>query len=69
LTAAIAVVIDGGSGGLELTASMVALSTVAAVDGGGEDGIFITKSHNDDCHPCSPSDKDRTAGWRVEGKP
>ncbi len=44
-TAAIVVVIDGGGSRIEPTAPMAALSTVAAVDGGGKDGAFITASH------------------------
>jgi hypothetical protein len=67
--AAIAVVIDGGSSGIKPTALMAASLTVAAVDGGGNDGIFTTNSYNNDRHPhhhqpCSrlPSDKDLTAG-------
>jgi hypothetical protein len=67
--AAIAVVIDGGGSGIEPTAPMVALSTVAAVDGSGNDGVFTTTSYNNDCHPCPhcprpcpPLDKDWMAG-------
>ncbi len=59
------VVVDGGGSEIKPTAPMVVSPTVAAVDGGGKDGVFITNSHNDDYHPCSPSDKDWTAGWRV----
>ncbi len=40
------VVVDGGGGGIELMAQMAVLSTVAAVDGGGNDGVFITASHD-----------------------
>ncbi len=69
MTAAMAVVVDGGGGGIEQTALMAALSMVVAVDGSREDGDFTTNSHDDDRHPHSPSDKDWTAGWRVEGTP
>jgi hypothetical protein len=63
--AAIAVVVDGGSGGIEPTAPMTVLLMVAAVDGGAEDGIFTTNSPIDDRHPRSPSEENHTAGWRV----
>jgi hypothetical protein len=72
LTSAIAVVINGGSSGIELMAPIAALPTVAAVDGGSNDGVFTTASHDDDRHPCPhcpcpcpPLDKDQTAQWRV----
>jgi hypothetical protein len=47
-----------------------ASSTVATVDGGGDNGIFTTASHDDYRHPhphcpCPPLDKNWTAGWRV----
>ncbi len=65
---AIAVVIDNDGGGIEPMVPMVAslmVATVAAVDGGAEDGVFTTNSHNDDRHPCSPSNKNWTVGWRA----
>jgi hypothetical protein len=69
---AIAVVVDGGGSGIESMAPMVALSMVAVVDGGGNNGIFTTASQDDDRHPhpygpcpCPPLDKDQRAGWRV----
>ncbi len=72
LPAAIAVIVDGGSGGIELAALMAVSSTVAVVDGGGNNGVFTNASHDDDRHPrphrpspCSPLDKDWTAGWRA----
>jgi hypothetical protein len=40
--AAITVVVDDGSSGIELTAPMTMSSTVAAVDGSGNNGIFTT---------------------------
>jgi hypothetical protein len=52
LMAAIAVVVDDGSGGIEPTAPMAASSTVAAVDGGSNDGVFTDASHDNNCHPC-----------------
>jgi hypothetical protein len=70
LLAEIAVVVNGGGSGIELMALMAALSMVAAVDGGGNDGVFTTPSYNDDHHPCPhgpcpcpPLGKDRTAVW------
>jgi hypothetical protein len=65
--AAIAVVVDSGGGGIELAAPIVALSTVAAIDGGGNDGVFTNASHGNNRHPCPhcpcpPSDEDWTAG-------
>ncbi len=75
LMAAIAVVINGGGGRIELTAPMAALLMVAGVDGSGNDGVFTTASHKDDCHPlphhphpppCPPLDKDDGG---VEGTP
>ncbi len=65
-TVAIAVVVDGSNHGIEPTALMAALSTVAAVDGGGNDGIFTTTSYNHDCS--LPSLGQGSAG-RVEGAP
>jgi hypothetical protein len=69
---AIAVVVNGSIGGIEPTAPMAVLSMVAAVDGGGNDGIFTTPSHDKDhhiclhCHlPCPPLDEDWTVGWRA----
>ncbi len=69
---AIAVIVDGSSCGTEPTVPMAALLTVAVVDGGGNNGVFITASHNDNRHPCPhcpcpcpPSDKDWTAEWRA----
>jgi hypothetical protein len=68
-TAAIAVIVDGGSSGIEPLAPMAALLTVAAVDGDGNDGIFTKASHDNNRHPCPhhpcphpPWDKDWTAG-------
>ena len=65
---AIAVVINGSGGGIELTAPMVASLMVAAVDGGSDDGIFPTASHKDNRHhpphrprPCPPLDEDQMA--------
>ncbi len=46
LMAAIAVVVNGGGGGIELTAPMAASSTVAAIDGGGDNGVFTNACHN-----------------------
>jgi hypothetical protein len=70
LTAAIAVVVDGGGSEIEPTALMAAFSTVAAVDGGGNDGVFTDTSHDNDRHPClhrpcPSSDKDQMARWRA----
>ncbi len=48
---AIAVVIDGGSSGIEPMAPMAASST-AVVDGGSDNGAFTTASHKDDRHLC-----------------
>ncbi len=71
-TAAIAVVVDGGNGGIELMAPMAARSTVAAVDGVSNNGVFITISSNNNRHPhphcpcpcpCPPLDKNWMAGW------
>jgi hypothetical protein len=42
LTAAIGVVANGGGSGIEPTAPMMASSTVVAINGSGNDGIFIT---------------------------
>jgi hypothetical protein len=49
---------------------MTVSSTVEVVDGGGNDGVFTTTSHDDDRHPrphrpCPLSDEDWMAGWRV----
>jgi hypothetical protein len=74
--AAIAVVVDNGSGEIEPTAPIVASSTVAAVCGSSNDGAFTTASHDNNRHsyphyprpcprPCPPLDKDWMAGWRV----
>jgi hypothetical protein len=38
--AGIAVVVDGGGGGIEPTAPMAASFSVEAFDGGGKDGVF-----------------------------
>jgi hypothetical protein len=46
LMASIAVIVDGSSDGIELMAPMAASSTVAAVDGGSDNGIFTTPSHD-----------------------
>jgi hypothetical protein len=69
---AIAVIINSGGGGVEPTAPMAATLMVAAVDSGGNNGIFITASHDNDRHPhsnhpcpCPPSDKDWMVGWRA----
>ncbi len=69
---AIAVVVDGGGGGIEPTALMVVSLTMAVVDGGSNNGVFTTTSYNKDYHPCPhrpclcpPLDKDQMAGWRV----
>jgi hypothetical protein len=43
--AAIVVVVDGSNGGIEPMAPMAALSTVAAVDGGGNNGVSTTTSY------------------------
>jgi hypothetical protein len=48
---AIAVVVDGAGGGIELMVPMAASSAVAAVDGGGNDGVFTDASHDNDRHP------------------
>ncbi len=67
--AAIAVVVNGGNNGIDLTALMAALLTVTAVDGGGNNGIFTTRYFDSDRRPCrhcpcprSLLDNDRTAG-------
>ncbi len=72
LMAAIAVVVDGSNNGMEPTAPMAALSTVAVVDGGGNKGIFTTTLYSNDPHPCPHCpcsrpllDKDWAAGWRA----
>jgi hypothetical protein len=69
--AAIGVVVDGGSSGIEQMVPMTASSTVVAVDGSGGDGIFTTIYYEDNQHPrphCPhphpPFDKEGTAGWR-----
>jgi hypothetical protein len=66
----IAVVVDSGGGGIEPTAPMAALSTVVAVNGSGDNGVFTNASHNKDRHlcphhprPCPPLDKEWMAGW------
>jgi hypothetical protein len=38
--AAIAVIVDGSGSGIELIAPIAASSTVAAVDGSGDNGVF-----------------------------
>ncbi len=60
-----AVIVDGGSSRIELTVPMAASLTVAAVDGGGNYGVFTTVSHDNYRHshphpscPCPLSDKD-----------
>jgi hypothetical protein len=70
--AAMAVVVNDGSGGIELAAPMAALSTVAAVNDSSDDGIFTTTSYNNNKHPCPhyphpclPLDKEGTVGWRA----
>jgi hypothetical protein len=50
--AAMAVNIDGSNDGIEPTAPMAASLTVAAVDSGGNNGIFTTSYYNNDRHPC-----------------
>jgi hypothetical protein len=50
--AAIAVVVNGGGSGIQPMAPMAAWLTVAAVDGGGDDGIFTNASHDNNHHPC-----------------
>jgi hypothetical protein len=45
--AAIAVVVAGGGSGIEPTAPMAVSSTVAAVDGSGDNGVFTTTSYDD----------------------
>ncbi len=69
---ALAVIIDGRDGGIEPTVPIAALLTVVAVDGGSNNGIFTTASHNNDHHPvshcpcpCPPLDKDWIARWRA----
>jgi hypothetical protein len=59
------VVVNDGGSGIEPAAPMAVSSTVAAVDGGGKDGVFTTNSHNGNHHPCSSLDEDWTAGWRA----
>ncbi len=51
--AAIAVVVDSGSNEIEPTVPMVVSLTVVAVDGGGNNGVFTTASHDIDRHPCA----------------
>jgi hypothetical protein len=70
--AVIGVVVNGGGSGIEPTGPMTVLSTVAAVDGSGNGGVFTTTDYNNDQHPCPhlpcphpPLDKEGTAGWRV----
>jgi hypothetical protein len=72
LTAVIAVIVVSGSSGIEPTAPMAALSTLAVVDGSSNDGVFTTTSYDNDRNPCPhcprphpPLDKDQTAGWRA----
>ncbi len=67
---AIAIIVNGGSGGIESMVPMAPSLTVTAVDGSGNDGVFTTTSHNNNCQPpphgpCPLLDKDWTAGWRV----
>ncbi len=50
--AALAALVDGSGSGIEPTAPMAALFMVAEVDGGGNDGIFTTASHDNDRPPC-----------------
>jgi hypothetical protein len=72
LTAMIAVIVDCGSGGIEPNALMAALSMLAEVDGGSNNGVLTTASCNNNCHPhphcpcpSPPLDEDRIAGWRA----
>jgi hypothetical protein len=74
--AVIAVIVNGSGGGIEPTAPMVALLMVRVVDGGSDNGVFTTTSHDNNRHPCPhhpcpcpPLDEDWTAhhkpkiGW------
>ncbi len=63
-TAAIAVAVDSGSGGIEPMVPMAASSTVALVDGGSNNGVFTNTSHDNDCHPC-PHCPHPCSGWRA----
>ncbi len=72
LTAAIVAIVNGCNNEIERMASMEALSTVAVVDGGGNNGVFTTSYYDNDHHPCPHcphprplSGKDRTVGWRA----
>ncbi len=65
------VVVDGGSG-IEPTAPMAALLTVAVVDGSGDNGVFTTTSYEDNCNPCPhcpcphpPLEKDWMTGLKA----
>jgi hypothetical protein len=65
----VAVVVDSWGSAIEPTAPMAASSTVVAVDGSGNDGIFATTYYADNRHPhphhpcpCPPLDKEGTAG-------
>jgi hypothetical protein len=67
--AAIEVIVDGGDTGIEPTAPMAASLTVAAVDGGGNNGDLTPSYYDNDRHPhlhpphpCPLLDKDWTAG-------
>ncbi len=62
---AIVVIVDGSGSGIEPMVPMAGSPKVVAVVCGGKDGVFTTNSHNNDCHPSSPLDEDRTAGWRA----
>jgi hypothetical protein len=50
--AAIAVVADGGGGGIKPMAPMAASSMVVAVNCSGIDGVFTTAFHDYTHHPC-----------------
>ena len=67
---AIAVIVNGGGGGIEPMAPMAVSLIVAAVDGGSNNSIFTNASHNNACHPhphrpCPPLDKDQMVEWRA----
>jgi hypothetical protein len=72
MMAVIAVDVDGDGSGIEPTAPMAAMLSVAAVDGGGNKGIFTNASNNNNRHPCPhclqpcpPLDENWTAGLRA----
>jgi hypothetical protein len=47
----IAVIVDGGSGGIKPMAPMAASLTVAVVDADSDGGIFTAAFHDDAHHP------------------